>query len=249
MRCVLWVVCVLGVVFCDEKEFDADVDLWWNSDVPPTMSTLRNVVKRHLTNGDRHAFKAATGGSVEALLDAIEAFAANSSAAGDVCGSEAAAVVMSTKKFVRHPLNARGLHAFRALVADRVMYRLLGEAPIADGRASRWRDALAANGYVSESFDARLVVARDGALELPADLRESLQDLFKRDFNGAIPLTDWETFRAEANDKQTYLHVDTYMPTFKVWVFANTSRADGPLRVAPRPRPPPRSGLTARAFL
>ena len=64
--------------------------------------------KNHLDHGDARAFHAATGTAVEALLAALVKRPQNCTA------------IASSEKFVPHPLNAKGLHALRALVARKL---------------------------------------------------------------------------------------------------------------------------------
>ena len=67
--------------------------------------------------------------------------------------------MLSTKKFVPHALNARGLHAFRALVATRVMHGVL------ESMRHPWGPRLLRDGFVAEPFapDNRTGVARGAA--------------------------------------------------------------------------------------
>ena len=123
LRVACWLA-VVARVRGDEFVYGSNVTRWWNSpDAPPTFATLQDAVTRHLRPEDLKAFETATGSSVAGLLEDVKACDANATRAGAKLPHEALPVVMSTKKVVPHRLNARGLHAFRAMLATRIMHR------------------------------------------------------------------------------------------------------------------------------
>ena len=114
-------VVALALARADEVRFAAKVSSWWHSDVAPTFETLEAVARTHLRKKDYGAFQRATGTSVGELLAGLRDSDANATRDGVTLPHEALPVVMSTKKVVPHPLNARGLQALRALLAIRIM--------------------------------------------------------------------------------------------------------------------------------
>ena len=211
-------VAVLALARADEVRFAAKVSSWWNSDVAPTFETLEAVVRTHLRKKDYGAFQRATGTSVGELLAGLRDSDANATRDGATLPHEALPVVMSTKKVVPHPLNARGFHAFRALVATRIQHSILAQAKGADD----WRRRLLRDGYVAHPFEGL-----DAQGRLPAAIAARFEALFRRNFSTATA-GGWERAVTAPNDKQHYLHVDTYLPTYKAWIFLNVTVEDGP---------------------
>ena len=174
--------------------------------------------KNHLDHGDARAFHAATGTAVEALLAALVKRPQNCTA------------IASSEKFVPHPLNAKGLHALRALVAR----KLSTETTLAD---DAWAKRLARRGLATEEFPvASLARVEHGdgshSLQLPGALLSRLRALFgpRASVNAKLGGPDgaWQTTGARPTYNQLWMHVDTFLPTYKVWVFANLSRDAGP---------------------
>ena len=174
--------------------------------------------KNHLDHGDARAFHAATGTAVEALLAALVKRPQNCTA------------IASSEKFVPHPLNAKGLHALRALVAR----KLSTETTLAD---DAWAKRLARRGLATEEFPvASLARVEHGdgshSLQLPGALLSRLRALFgpRASVNAKLGSPDgaWQTTGARPTYNQLWMHVDTFLPTYKVWVFANLSRDAGP---------------------
>ena len=138
-------------------------------------------------------------------------------------------------KVVPHRLNARGLHAFRALLSIRIMHHVIRENSKPGDAAETWRQALLRDGFVATTFKAAPL---DQPL-LPDGIRAALEALFRRSFADRL-LGPWHEFKAEersprdwrdiqgGKDKQLYLHVDTYMPTYKIWIFRDTRLENGP---------------------
>lgn len=214
MRCC-WPALVVALARADEATFDADLHGWWYSDVAPTFDTLDAAAAAHLRPADAAAFEKATGSTVAAMLDGARR-AAHAVTTSDPLPCASAPVVLSTKKVVPHPLNARGFHTFRALVATRVMHDVVAKG------AGDWRHRLLRDGYVAEEF-----AGLDGQNRLPVEIAAKLEALFRRNFSTATQ-SGWERAASIPQDKQHYLHVDTYLPTYKAWLFYNVTAADGP---------------------
>ena len=210
-------VVALALARADEVRFAADLRSWWHSDVAPTFETLEAAAAAHLRPADAAAFERATGSSVAAMLRGARD-AARAAGGGDPLPGASAPVVMSTKKVVPHPLNARGFHAFRALVATRIQHSILAQATGADD----WRRRLLRDGYVAHPFEGL-----DAQGRLPAAIAAKFEALFRRNFSTATA-GGWERAVTAPNDKQHYLHVDTYLPTYKAWIFLNVTVEDGP---------------------
>jgi hypothetical protein len=94
-------------------------------------------------------------------------------------------------------------------------------APPGDAAAA-WRAALLRDGVVAEAYDPP-----GGRLLLPAAIAAKFEALFRRNFSTATA-GGWERAVTAPNDKQHYLHVDTYLPTYKAWIFLNVTVEDGP---------------------
>ena len=215
------VVAVLALARADEVRFAAKVSSWWNSDVAPTFETLEAVARQHLRKKDYGAFQRATGTSVGELLAGLRGSDANATRDGETLPHEALPVVMSTKKVVPHPLNARGLQAFRALLAIRIMADAVRDSAPPGDAAATWRAALLRDGVVAEAYDP------PGGRRMTAAVAAKFEALFRRNFSAATA-GGWERAVTAPNDKQHYLHVDTYLPTYKAWIFLNVTVEDGP---------------------
>ena len=177
---------------------------------------------QHLRKKDYGAFQRATGTSVGELLAGLRGCDANATRDGATLPHEALPVVMSTKKVVPHPLNARGLQAFRALLAIRIMADAVRDSAPPGDAAAAWRATLLRDGVVAEAYDPP-----GGRLLLPAAIAAKFEALFRRNFSTATA-GGWERAVTAPNDKQHYLHVDTYLPTYKAWIFLNVTVEDGP---------------------
>ena len=197
-------------------------------DVPEearSMAAWRSAVRSHLTSDDELAFHRATGGTVHALLHHPH-WRRSESVQAEVTR------LLSNAKVVPHVLNELGLHALRVLLAER----------LADDRRRRL-------GLHVHPLYATLM--RDGVLVLrPADLNRLnlsrrmdtplalrwhgtwLAELLRM-VSGYRHLEvegfdEWEHFRHYEHDVQGYMHVDTFMPTWKAWVFKPTPLEAGP---------------------
>ena len=170
------VVAVLALARADEVRFAAKVSSWWNSDVAPTFETLEAVVRTHLRKKDYGVFQRATGTSVGELLAGLRGSDANATRDGETLPHEALPVVMSTKKVVPHPLNARGLQAFRALLAIRIMADAVRDSAPPGDAAATWRAALLRDGVVAEAYDP------PGGRRMTAAIAAKFEALFRRNF-------------------------------------------------------------------
>ncbi|CAJ1334264.1 unnamed protein product [Effrenium voratum] len=134
--------------------------------------------------------------------------------------------VLSASRFVLHPLNSLGLHLLRALLARR-MY----EARLARGYAShpdykRWlRD-----GLLIKDLDDPALGGDQGVLEL-------LRMVSGEDFEGIPEKLEWQqrNVTMQEADPQSQIHIDTFAPIVKVWVFHDPpgiNMSQGPLLFA-----------------
>jgi len=173
-------------------------------------------LKRVLNNDDYENFETATGFSISALLSELEK------------QSDVAKIIVkisSNKKFIPHPLNAMGLHPLRSLVSERITDHLRSE-----------------NGSPQHPLFQRFM--EDGILVVP-DLENSGKNLPQEIYR--IPgvkdmlhmvsgykglegnsFSGWNNHTHFPNDVQFYLHVDTFQPTWKIFVFPETTVDKGP---------------------
>ena len=215
--------------------------------VPWTIRSLRQAMKDTLYPHDHEAFHSATGTSIDQLCDLIGGTSVDtpSTLLSDLTGT--------TKVLYPHPLNAYGLHAFRALMAERLS------------------DAVRAKGVHSTTLDASLDAEqqslarkfhREGFLVLPLDdralppprLQLPLPELtgmdvvgWKANLNPSVyrllrSLSGWRQPWLSATstalqalthvdrDIQHYAHVDTHTQCLKAFVWApGTNLSRGPL--------------------
>jgi len=214
-------------------------------------SMLVQLVDRYLTKDDLRAFKAATGTSVSRLLQLIS----TAVSAGDKCDfiapwegtADLLTAIMGTDKVVHHQLNRHGLHPLRALLSERIldhMRRLrsaekheLYDRLLSDGivviphvdkllNTSVEKLYTARDGYVAHLFEAISGYGRPccgtGGNAAQQGKGASLTWPRGNVFSSVRP------FLFHAHDTQIYMHVDTYNPTWKVWVFAHTTLREGP---------------------
>ena len=210
-------VVALALARADEVRFAAKVSSWWHSDVAPTFETLEAVARTHLRKKDYGAFQRATGTSVGELLAGLRGCDAKRPD-GATLPHEALPVVMSTKKVVPHPSTRAGGSSARCWRSNHG--RPSGRR--ARRRGGRRRATLLRDGVVAEAYDPP-----GGRLLLPAAIAAKFEALFRRNFSTATA-GGWERAVTAPNDKQHYLHVDTYLPTYKAWIFLNVTVEDGP---------------------
>ncbi|CAE7365223.1 unnamed protein product [Symbiodinium natans] len=139
--------------------------------------------------------------------------------------------VLSASRFVPHPLNALGLHLLRSLLAERM----------ADARAAERGfdkhpdyDTWSRQGLLLKDLDDPKLGGEKGVQQLlrmaSGEESEGIPEL---------PLR-WQARNVtvqENPDQQSQLHIDTFAPIVKVWVFQNppgVSVDEGPLLFARR---------------
>jgi hypothetical protein len=183
---------------------------------PPdgSLAELRRVARERLLPDDRALFQRATGHTVDELLaDSAWSLADFSPAR-----------VMGNEKLLPHPLNARGLHALRALLAER----------IADHQRRK-------RGSTHHPLFARF--ARDGILVVPLGELRTLEGLLHSNHSYVDSILHMASGYEDINtggftplrehahthpDEQFYMHVDTFIPSWKVFVFSRTALRQGP---------------------
>ena len=200
--------------------------------------------RRILTADDHTAFMAATGNSLDKLIDDIAKLPRRQFSK-----------ITGTNRVVPHPLNARGLHALRSLMAE----RLTGRLRSAEGWACNPQFATLYGAFM-ESGLVRLPLkrvphAKEDAtwvvdlLRMVSGLpRETLLHTLVakrriRNANASIAIRDLfpaagagtlATVSCQSTDIQHYMHVDTFQPTWKMWIFGEgTDATHGTLHYVP----------------
>ena len=196
----------------------------------------RRAIDSHLDAHDHARFVRATGTSIRELLD-DPAWRRS-----DPDHAAVLARVMGNEKFVPHALNAKGLHALRALLAERMTHRRQRRSPLA---RHPWFERVHRDGLLvlpniraNLSADVRgegMAAPGGGRLEHPAMARfggsviggllRSLSGYRYLDLEG---FDDWARHVHYRADAQTWMHVDTFLPTWKVWIFQETPARAGP---------------------
>lgn len=177
---------------------------------PKTMTVARfkAAVRKFLSAEDERLFANATGVDVARLMDDAE---------WDRMSPTTLLKIASGEKVLAHPLNRLGLHPLRALLAERM----------ADSRRVR-RGSTAHSHFQSLDTDGIVVIEYTDTDELECDA-----DLL-RAVSGYASVGDTrfsERLSEDSRDEtdiQLYMHVDTHMPTWKVWLFTPTSMDHGP---------------------
>ncbi len=182
--------------------------------------------RTHLRHADFQVFERVTGSSVEALLkDPYWRTAPKGEL--DILRNA------PSQKFVPHPMNARGLHALRALLSERLVDYMRKKRKSHDHPyfARFARDGIlvlpmanisagAARLEASGGSPARLLEASEGRITA---LLRAISGYDRPEVDG---FTGWAKFTHFAHDPQWYMHVDTVQPTWKVWVFAPHTRLE-----------------------
>jgi len=180
-------------------------------------AALRALAASALDGGDYALLAAATGGAFpgRGFLDLL----VDASTACDLRD------VLSPSRYVPHALDGAGLHAFRALLAERLRdARLAHYAPPGSGAVlDEWRR----DGVILRDFDA---IGGD------AGLRDLLA-VVAGEPGAAVPAPPYawvaRNVSATAGDPQSAAHVDSFASVVKVWLFdAPLTPAHGPLTVA-----------------
>eukprot|EP00756_Hemistasia_phaeocysticola_P033839 Hpha_TRINITY_DN16485_c2_g8::TRINITY_DN16485_c2_g8_i1::g.160458::m.160458 len=181
------------------------------------LATLREMIDKRLTKEDRDSIAAVTGSPFADLESALWR--------SDAC---VLADVLSHQRFVPHldDLNKKGLHLLRSILAERLTDARREAAGLtAHPDAAFWSQ----NGYVLKDFDD--FYASEGGIERYRALLEmaSAGDPLPADLSFVERIVTHHPA-----DTQYQLHVDTFHPTVKVWVYDDTTTIeDGPLRVVP----------------
>ena len=137
-------------------------------------------------------------------------------------------MVMSTKKVVLHPLNARGLQAFRALLAIRAMADAVRDSAPPGARGQARRRTLLRDGVVAEAYDPP-----GGRLLLPAAIAAKFEALFRR--NSRRRRTGgWDARRPRRTTSRAC--TSTHLPTYKAWIFLNVTVVGSAPRLCSRPQ-------------
>lgn len=185
---------------------------------PPNASVkeLRRLIGKHLAPSDVEMFEKATGSSISMLLGKIN--------------DETASAAMSNSKMVGHELNKYGLHPLRALLSERLTNSLRNK------RAKSWSRTPELADIISTAISTGIVVF---PLSRPLDSCNSLQfddGMILKVLHGisgyrdvhATRISEYTEFTHSSKDEQYYMHVDTFFPTWKVFIFApNTTVSSG----------------------
>ena len=183
-----------------------------------SIAELRRLTEMHLRPDDLSTFERVTGGALSALLE---------HPAWQKTNRRTMQAIMGIRKVVAHELNAHGLHVLRAILTERIADHL---------RRSR---GVAAHPLYEQFMRDGILIFRD-----VQNFSSTLDGLFsagdRRVENvlrmvsgfrrlGADSFVDWSTHTHFATDPQFYMHVDTYHPTWKIFVFQRTTLEQGPL--------------------
>jgi len=150
-------------------------------------------------------------------------------------GAKTAQALMSNEKAVPHELNALGLHALRALLAERVTTDVADRAWARGPRLPKHPDARRRHETFFQQLRNEGVVAielSERARQIFPKVDEEVASLLYRTSGYSSishSYTTSSTLTFSQYDAQFYMHVDTYQPTWKVFVFfGGTSPASGP---------------------
>ena len=146
----------------------ASGDLQRVFDSPTTAAHYREVTKRMVTREDRQAFRAACGFPLSLLLDSPWWARASATQLMEV---------MSATKVLAHPLNALGLQALRALLAERIMRHIEAER---GATSDDWYEALVRDGIVEFTFVHPAPLRWGRPLWLPRAQAQRLTSLLAR---------------------------------------------------------------------
>lgn len=180
---------------------------------------LRRVATTYLRHDDHTLFERITGGSVAALLN---------DASWGSTPKRTMAKILGINKIVAHELNARGLHLLRVLLSERIADHVRRSRGFSTGHPLYNR--FMAEGIlvfhdvqnISKTLDG-LFAANDHQVERILRMVSGFKSL------GASGFTNWGTHTHVLTDPQYYMHVDTYHPTWKIFVFQRTTLDHGPL--------------------
>ena len=221
--------------------------------VPPvnwSVADFANVVRRRVTESDRNVFYEATGTRVSELMALIKQSVEREAEIGRSVGFKDAKDghlledIMTPQTMIYNPLNARGLHAFRALLFHRIAEALVDEqlhtvAPNIRELVMRMRtdgilvfpraDKLFASGRKPLELGG-LLAARRGIVQ---QILSAISG-YRRPWEGDEPVKKQPSMRErtlvhEAGDIQYYMHVDAVGPIWKGFAFLECNSTQGPL--------------------
>ena len=184
-----------------------------------SLAELRRVASEHLHADDHQIFERVTGTSVATLL---------ADSAWRTTSRRIMNRILGINKIVAHELNARGLHVLRALLSERIADHVRRSRGYST--AHPLHDRFMQDGIlvfhdvqnISSTLDG-LFDANDHQVEGVLRMVSGFKQL------GASGFTSWDTHTHVATDPQYYMHVDTYHPTWKIFVFRRTPIEAGPL--------------------
>mmetsp|Transcript_28023 Transcript_28023/g.68115 ORF Transcript_28023/g.68115 Transcript_28023/m.68115 type:complete len:415 (-) Transcript_28023:313-1557(-) len=174
----------------------------------------KKVVKKVLENEDYLNFFAATGHNIDDILEEL-------SKEEDSVIRE----IASNKKLVAHRLNAKGLHALRAVVGERIFQTLRKERGSVEHPLYEkfMRDGI----LVFPNIDRVNYSIPKQIYEIPG-FREILDTVSGYTHHGEPAFHPFKTHVHFPDDVQFYLHVDTFHPIHKIFVFKETPIQNGP---------------------
>lgn len=190
-------------------------------------AAFRHAVATSLVPDDHANFQEATGTTVMQLLDLI-------GATRDV-GALVSNITSNTKVFT-HPLNSRGLHAFRSLMAERLHDRIRQQTVGAQSEGHPLSRRFRRDGFLVLPIDivgggVAPIDSINHSARVPAQVARVLRKLsgWKRPWiegekTKLTPIAHFE------GDIQHYAHVDTHSQCLKAFIWApGTTLAHGPL--------------------
>lgn len=192
-----------------------------------TLADLRRLINERLDEADFARFHRATGTGIGELLDRSQQWVTRArrgdKSAADTDEISFVRAFMSNCALYAHELNAYGLHPLRALLAERMFDAQRAQ----HGSASHptWESFQRDGIIVLPNFNIASNLQGVGVDRPTATLLEMASG-YRR-----VPLR-WKRFTRTvhvAGDPQFYMHVDTFHPTWKVFVFAaGTQLENGP---------------------
>ena len=187
----------------------------------------RGAIEAHLEAADYQRFARATGSSMaDVLSDPVWQRPE---------GTALLSRVMSNDKFVPHPLNAKGLHVLRALLAERMTHRRrtrlgLTAHPLFKRMMRDGIVVLPSVQNLSELTTSVMALVDPAKLQVSGHsyLAKLLQAFSGYKYLDLEGFDDWSHLVHHSADAQRWMHVDTFMPTWKAWIFKETPLHAGP---------------------
>lgn len=171
-----------------------------------TLRRIESLVREHISHDDEDLFQRVTGSPFAALMDAIRA--------------DPPLRFLSADRWVHHAANKEGMHLLRCVLAERV--------------TNARRTSLGYNGTSHQDYEALMrdgVIVRDYSTMDDEQLRGLLR-MVSGYQDDDIPALVWTQRAVEGDplDNNLDLHVDTFHPSWKVWLYAEDIESDhGPL--------------------